>query len=157
MVLSLSERLESKLVMDTTPPALAELISALAGPVGVVSSGSNPPTVINLCAGIGELLFALDSIRGRGGIVAVEPDPLRRKLIRYRLFAHHCTAVDVCASPEELDTLRPWEQRESDLDAERPWGVPPVTSSSPTRPMPRGSESSTRTGPSPGPFRPRNA
>lgn len=124
MVLSLSERLESKLVMDTTPPALAELISALAGPVGVVSSGSNPPTVINLCAGIGELLFALDSIRGRGGIVAVEPDALRRKLIRYRLFAHRCTAVDVCASPEELDTLRPWEQRESGLDPERPWGIP---------------------------------
>jgi len=124
MVLNLAERLESELVMDTTPPAVAKLISTLAGPVDVVSSGSPPPTVINLCAGTGELLFALDDIRGRGGIVAVEPDPLRRKLISYRLFAHHCTAVDVCARPEELDTLRPWEQREFDLDPERPWGVP---------------------------------
>ncbi|MFF6997929.1 N-6 DNA methylase [Streptomyces sp. NPDC008313] len=123
-VLRLAERLESDLVMDTTPPALAELVSRLAGPVGVVSSGLDCPTVINLCAGTGELLFALDSIRARGGIVAVEPDPLRRKLILYRLFAHRCTAVDICARPEELDTLRPWEQRELDLDPERPWGIP---------------------------------
>ncbi|WP_031029151.1 N-6 DNA methylase [Streptomyces sp. NRRL WC-3725] len=123
-VLDLAERLESDLVMDTTPPALAELVSRLAGPVGVMSSGPDYPTVINLCAGTGELLFALDSIKGRGGIVAVEPDPLRRKIILYRLFAHHCTAVDICARPEELDTLRPWEQREFDLDPERPWGIP---------------------------------
>ncbi|MBZ9639539.1 N-6 DNA methylase [Streptomyces sp. PSKA30] len=123
-VLGLAERLESDLAMDTTPPAIAELISTLAGPVGLVSAGPDCPVVINLCAGIGELLFALDSIRGRGGIVAVEPDPLRRKLILYRLFAHHCTAVDICARPEELDTLRPWEQREFNLDPERPWGIP---------------------------------
>ncbi|MGW2650868.1 N-6 DNA methylase [Streptomyces sp. NPDC001393] len=124
IVLNLAERLESDLVMDTTPPALTELVSRLAGPVGVMSSGPDHPTVINLCAGTGELLFALDSIKGRGGIVAVEPDPLRRKIILYRLFAYHCTAVDICARPEELDTLRPWEQREFDLDPERPWGIP---------------------------------
>ncbi|MFJ3810559.1 N-6 DNA methylase [Streptomyces sp. NPDC090073] len=123
-VLDLAERLESDLVMDTTPPALAELVSRLAGPIGVVSSAPDHPTVINLCAGTGELLFALDSIKGRGGIVAVEPDPLRRKIILYRLFAYRCTAVDICARPEELDTLRPWEQREFDLDPERPWGIP---------------------------------
>lgn len=123
-VLGLAERLESDLVMDMTPSPLAELVSRLAGPVGVVSTGPDHPTVINLCAGTGELLFALDSIKGRGGIVAVEPDPLRRKVILYRLFAYHCTAVDICARPEELDTLRPWEQQEFDLDPERPWGIP---------------------------------
>ncbi|MET8248854.1 N-6 DNA methylase [Streptomyces sp. NPDC005202] len=123
-VLRLAERLESDLTMDTTPPAVAELISTLAGPVGLVSSGPDHPSVINLCAGVGELLFALDSIRGRGGIVAVEPDSLRRKLLLYRLFAHYCTAVDICARAEELDTLRPWEQREFDLDPEHPWGIP---------------------------------
>lgn len=123
-VLGMAERLESDLVTDTTPPALAELVSRLAGPVGVVSSGPDHPTVINLCAGTGELLFALDSVKGRGGIVAVEPDSLRRRIILYRLFAHRCTAVDICARPEELDTLRPWEQREFDLDPDRPWGIP---------------------------------
>ncbi|WEO94645.1 N-6 DNA methylase [Streptomyces sp. FXJ1.172] len=122
-VLGLAERLESDLVMDTTPPVLAELVSRLASSVGVVSSGPDHPTVINLCAGTGELLFAIDGIKGRGGIVAVEPDPLRRKIILYRLFAYHCTAVDICARPEELDTLRPWEQREFDLNRERPWGI----------------------------------
>ncbi|MFF4489573.1 N-6 DNA methylase [Streptomyces sp. NPDC001544] len=123
-VLGLAERLESDLTTDTTPLAVARLISTLAGPVGVLSSGPDHPTVINLCAGTGELLFALDSIKGRGGIVAVEPDPLRRKLLLYRLFAHHCTAVDICSQAEELDTLRPWEQRELDLDPDRPWGIP---------------------------------
>lgn len=123
-VLRLAERLESDLTMDTTPPAVAELMSMLAGPVGLVSTGPDHPTVINLCAGIGELLFALDSVRGRRGIVGVEPDPLRRKLLLYRLFAHHCTAVDICARAEELDTLSPRAQREFDLDPDHPWGIP---------------------------------
>ncbi|MER5658524.1 N-6 DNA methylase [Streptomyces sp. NPDC002131] len=122
-VLGLAERLESDLTMDTTPIAVADLISALVGPSGVLSAGPGQPSVINLCAGTGELLFARDDIGGRGDIVAVEPDPLRRKLLLYRLFAHHRTAVDICACPEELDTLRPWEQREFDLDPERPWGM----------------------------------
>lgn len=123
-VLGLAERLESHLTTDTTPPALADLISRLAGPVGVVSSGPDHPTVINLCAGTGELLFALDSVKGRGGIVAVEPDPLRRKIILYRLFARRCSTVDICERPEDLDTLRPMEQREFNLDPDRPWGIP---------------------------------
>lgn len=123
-VLGLAERLESDLITDTTPPALAELVSRLAGPPDVVSPDPDHPTVINLCAGIGELLFALGDIHGRGGVVAVEPDPLRRKLILYRLFAHRCTAVDICARPEELDTLRSSEQRAFGLNPERPWSTP---------------------------------
>ncbi|MER7845338.1 N-6 DNA methylase [Kitasatospora sp. NPDC096077] len=117
-VLALTERLESDLITDATPPALAELVGRLASPV---ASDRNRPTIINLCAGVGELLFVLGDVHGRGEVVAVEPDPLRRKLILYRLFAHHCTTVDICARPEELDTLRP---REFDLDPERPGGVP---------------------------------
>ncbi|WP_328411931.1 SAM-dependent methyltransferase [Streptomyces violaceus] len=123
-VLSLAERLESDLTTDTTAPAVAELISALVGPSGVLAAGPGQPSVINLCAGTGELLFARDDIGGRGDIVAVEPDPLRRKLLLYRLFAHHCSTVDICVRPEDLDTLRPWEQREFDLDPDRPWGMP---------------------------------
>lgn len=123
-VLGLAERLESDLTTDTTPPAIAELISTLVGPSGVLSAGPGQLSVINLCAGTGELLFARDDIGGRGDIVAVECEPLRRRLLVHRLFAHHRSAVDVCAHPEDLDTLRPWEQRESDLDPDRPWGMP---------------------------------
>ncbi|EPD55684.1 N-6 DNA methylase [Streptomyces sp. HGB0020] len=123
-VLGLAERLESDLTTETTPPAVARLISTLVGPSGVLSAGPGQPSVINLCAGTGELLFARDDIGGRGDIVAVEPDPLRRRLLLYRLFAHYCSTVDVCARSEELDTLRRWEQREWDLDPDRPWGMP---------------------------------
>ncbi|MFJ7020420.1 N-6 DNA methylase [Streptomyces sp. NPDC101117] len=123
-VLGLAERLESDLTTDTTAPAIAELISTLIGPSGELTAGPDQPSVINLCAGTGELLFARDDIEGRGDIVAVESDPLRRKLLLYRLFAHYCSSVDVCADPGDLDTLRPWEQRELDLDANRPWGMP---------------------------------
>ncbi|AVV41177.1 hypothetical protein C6376_06680 [Streptomyces sp. P3] len=123
-VLGLAERLESDLTTDTTPPTLAGLISRLVGPSGVLTAGPGQPSVINLCAGTGELLFVRDDIGGRGDIVAVESDPLRAKLLLYRLFAHYCTAVDVCARPGDLDTLRPWEQREFDLDPDRPWGMP---------------------------------
>ncbi|MEU1710243.1 N-6 DNA methylase [Streptomyces sp. NPDC005706] len=122
-VLALAERLESDLIMDTTPSTLAELVSRLVGPLDAVSPGPDHPTVINLCAGTGELLFALGDVRGSGGMVAVERDPLRRKLLLYRLFGHHRTAVDVCARPEELDTLWPSEQRDLPLDPEAPWGT----------------------------------
>ncbi len=121
-VLGLAERLESDLAMDTTPPAVAELISTLAGPVGPAWAGPDYPSVINLCAGTGELLFAMDSISGGGGVVAVEPDPLRRKILLYRLFARSGTAVDICARAEELDTLSLWEQRDLDLAPEQPRG-----------------------------------
>ncbi|HJD80773.1 N-6 DNA methylase [Kitasatospora aureofaciens] len=122
-VLGLAERLESDLITDMTPFPLAELISRLAGPLDVVSPGSDQPAVINLCAGTGELLFGLGDIRGHEGILAVEPDPLRRKLISYRLLAHHCSGVNVCADPEELDTLRPSAQRNPDPGPERPSGT----------------------------------
>ncbi|MFG3134140.1 N-6 DNA methylase [Streptomyces tendae] len=105
-VLSLAERLESDLVTDVTPAAVAELISALAGPVDAPRPGPDHPTLINLCAGIGELLFAVGDVREREHTVAVEPDVLRRKIIRYRLLAHRQNAVDVCASLGELDELR---------------------------------------------------
>ncbi|MEV5376787.1 N-6 DNA methylase [Streptomyces nondiastaticus] len=119
-VLELAERLESDLVMDTTPPVVVELVSALAGSV---AAGPGQPSVINLCAGTGELLFGLNDIGGRADIVAVESDPLRRKLLLYRVFAHRSTGVDICARPEELDTLRPWDQREF-APEEAPWGFP---------------------------------
>ncbi|MFJ2114957.1 N-6 DNA methylase [Streptomyces sp. NPDC087850] len=118
-VLKLAERLESDLAMDTTPPVLAELIGSLAGSV---MAGPGQPSVINLCAGLGELLFALDDISGRTEMVAVEPDLLRRTLLLYRLFAYESTGVDLCAHPEELDTLRPSEQGGAASDA--PWGFP---------------------------------
>ncbi|MFE7617717.1 N-6 DNA methylase [Streptomyces sp. NPDC057496] len=120
-VLGLAGRLESDLAMDTTPAVVADLISTL---VGSVAAGPGQPSVINLCAGTGELLFALDSIRGRGDIVAVEPDPLRRKLLTYRLWAHRASPVDICTHPDELDTLRLWEQREFEEDTTEAWGFP---------------------------------
>jgi hypothetical protein len=119
-VLGLAERLESDLAMDTTPPVLAELIGSLAGSV---MAGPEQPSVINLCAGLGELLFALDGISGRTEAAAVEPDPLRRKLLLYRLFAYGNTRVNLCAHSEDLDTLRPLGQREFTSD-EDPWGFP---------------------------------
>ncbi|MFE5325783.1 N-6 DNA methylase [Embleya sp. NPDC056575] len=120
-VLHLAERLESDLVMDFTPPAITRLIGELAGPV---EAGPGQPTIINLCAGIGEVLFALNSISSRGEIVAVEPDPLRRKILLYRLFAHFCSPVDICEHSAELDSLRPWEQQETQPEESPPWGFP---------------------------------
>ncbi|MEU5665261.1 N-6 DNA methylase [Streptomyces longwoodensis] len=114
-VLSLAERLESELVTDATPAAVTELISALAGQVDAASSGPGRPTLIDLCAGVGELLFALGDVRGDGSVVAVEPDALRRKILLYRLMAHHRTVVDVCASLGELDTFRPGGISSADL------------------------------------------
>ncbi|MFD5218286.1 N-6 DNA methylase [Streptomyces tendae] len=115
-VLGLAERLESDLVTDVTPAAVAELISALAGPVDAAgATGPDRPSLINLCAGIGELLFAVGDVRERDHTVAVEADALRRKIILYRLLAHRRNAVDVCASLGELDGLRSGGASSADL------------------------------------------
>lgn len=123
-VLGLAGRLESDLAMDGTPAAVAGLIAALAEPA---VQGPEPRAVVNLCAGTGELLFAIGDIDAVGEVVAVEPDPLRRRLLAYRLLAHWMAhGVEVCADTEALSEIRPQAQRlraAADPD-ERPWGFP---------------------------------
>jgi hypothetical protein len=76
--------------MDATPDAVAGLIATLADPP---LHGPEVPVVLNLCAGIGELLFALGDVDGLGEVAAVEPDPLRRRIFAYRLLAHWAAEV----------------------------------------------------------------
>ncbi|MEV7214321.1 hypothetical protein AB0O31_14655 [Kitasatospora cineracea] len=110
--LEIARRLESDLVMDITPREIVKLVTALIGPN---EGGPGQRSTINLCAGLGELLLGMgggpyEDLRGHGELIAVEPDPLRRKLLRYRLLSYEASAVDVCASPSELDTERAWNQ-----------------------------------------------
>ncbi|MEU1224476.1 N-6 DNA methylase [Streptomyces microflavus] len=104
-VLQLAGRLESDLAMDATPRPVVELIDALARPVLAVVK---PTTVLNLCAGVGDVLLALDADDGENRVAAVEPDPERRKVLEYRLLAHWAAGeILVCAEPWELDELCP--------------------------------------------------
>ncbi|MFB7454098.1 N-6 DNA methylase [Streptomyces sp. NPDC056194] len=124
VVLGLAGRLESDLAMDETPAAVADLIAALAEPVVY---GPELRAVVNLCAGTGELLFAIGDIGAVGEVVAVEPDPLRRRLLAYRLLAHWMAdGVEVCADTAELGDIRPQAQQlRADADpGEQPWGFP---------------------------------
>jgi len=120
----LAKRLESDLVMDTVPREIVSLVASLIGPN---KGGPGERSTISLCAGLGELLLAMDggpygNLRGHGELVAVEPDPLRRKLLKYRLLSYsmYGGGTDVCAQPSDLDTLRTWEQEPDD----EPWGFP---------------------------------
>lgn len=123
-VLQLAGRMESDLAMDATPQVVVDLIAALGEPV---LSAAEPKVVLNLCAGTGDLLFALGANDDVGDVAAVEPDPLRRKLLMYRLLAHWSAhAVAVRARPEELGTVRPheqWASSSADVD-EEPGGFP---------------------------------
>ncbi|MEU6758396.1 hypothetical protein [Streptomyces sp. NPDC046685] len=124
IVLGLAGRLESDLAMDETPGVVADLIAALAEPV---VHGSEPRVVVNLCAGTGELLFAVGDVDALGEVVAVEPDPLRRRLLAYRLLAHWMAeGVELCAETAELSNIRPQAQQlRSGADpGEQPWGFP---------------------------------
>ncbi|WP_124440222.1 hypothetical protein [Streptomyces sp. NL15-2K] len=110
--LEIARRLESDLVMDIAPREVVALVAALIGPN---EGGPGQRSTISLCAGLGELLLGMgggpyENLRGHGELVAVEPDPLRRKLLRYRLLSYEAGSVDVCASPSELDTERAWNQ-----------------------------------------------
>ncbi|MFI2721807.1 hypothetical protein ACH5AI_36755 [Streptomyces collinus] len=110
--LEIARRLESDLVMDITPRGVVALVAALIGPN---EGGPDQRSTISLCAGLGELLLGMsggpyEGLRGHGELVAVEPDPLLRKLLRYRLLSYEAGAADVCASPSDLDTLRAWNQ-----------------------------------------------
>jgi hypothetical protein len=110
--LEIARRLESDLVMDITPRGVVALVAALIGPN---EGGPEQRSTISLCAGLGELLLGMsggpyEGLRGHGELVAVEPDPLLRKLLRYRLLSYEAGAADVCASPSDLDTLRAWNQ-----------------------------------------------
>ncbi|WP_455352297.1 N-6 DNA methylase [Streptomyces sp. SYSU K217416] len=123
-VLGLAGRLESDLAMDETPAAVADLIARLAEPL---LYGPEPRSAVNLCAGTGELLFAIGDVEAVGDVAAVEPDPLRRRLLAYRLLAHWAAeGVVVCAGTEELPGIRPQAQQlgvVADSD-EEPWGFP---------------------------------
>lgn len=110
--LEIARRLESDLVMDITPRGVVSLVAALIGPN---EGGPDQRSTISLCAGLGELLLGMsggpyEGLRGHGELVAVEPDPLLRKLLRYRLLSYEAGAADVCASPPDLDTPRAWNQ-----------------------------------------------
>ncbi|MFC9829185.1 N-6 DNA methylase [Streptomyces albogriseolus] len=110
--LEIAKRLESDLVMDITPREVVALVAALIGPT---KGGPDQRSTISLCAGLGELLLGMsggpyEGLRGHGELVAVEPDPLLRKLLRYRLLSYEAGAADVCASPSDLDTPRAWNK-----------------------------------------------
>ncbi|MGP3952840.1 hypothetical protein [Streptomyces sp. 7N604] len=114
--LEIARRLESDLVMDVTPREVVSLVAALIGPN---EGGPGQRSTISLCAGLGELLLGMsggpyEDLRGHGGLVAVEPDPLMRKLLQYRLLSYEAGAIDVCTSPADLDTLLTWEQAPGD-------------------------------------------
>jgi hypothetical protein len=107
--LELAKRLESDLVMDTVPREIVALVASLIGPN---EGGPDQRSTISLCAGLGELLLGMDGgptgrLRGHGELVAVELDPMRRKLLKYRLLSHEMY-TDVCALPSDLDTPRWW-------------------------------------------------
>ncbi|MGW1688527.1 hypothetical protein ACWCPO_28690 [Streptomyces albidoflavus] len=101
-VLGLAGRLESDLAMDATPAVVAELIGALVRRRETAGEAECArPSVINLYAGTGDLLFALD--RGRHGrITAMEADTLRRELLGYRLLAHGERGVELYADVAAL-------------------------------------------------------
>ncbi|MFE4695187.1 N-6 DNA methylase [Streptomyces sp. NPDC056749] len=104
-VLRLAGRLESDLTMDMTPRPVVELIDALAQPV---LSTAGPVTMLNLCAGTGDVLLELAAEDGENRVAAVEPDALRRTVLRYRLLAHWAAGETlVCSDPGELDEYRP--------------------------------------------------
>lgn len=110
--LEIARRLESDLVMDITPRGVVSLVAALIGPN---EGGPDQRSTINLCAGLGELLLGMGGgpygdLRGHGELVAVEADPLLRKLLQYRLLSYEAGAADVCASPSDLDVPRAWNQ-----------------------------------------------
>lgn len=99
-VLQLAGRLESDLAMDATPRPVTELIDVLAQPV---LSVAGPVTMLNLCAGTGDVLLELAADVGETGVAAVEPDALRRTVLRYRLLAHWAAGETlVCSDPMEL-------------------------------------------------------
>ncbi|MEU8628349.1 N-6 DNA methylase [Streptomyces sp. NPDC048669] len=101
-VLNLAGRLESDLAMDATPQTVVDLVSLLVGSLG--GGTDEQASVINLCAGTGELLLGLKDLDGHGDLVAVEPDAFRRTLLISRLLCHWLGSVDVFASPTDLDT-----------------------------------------------------
>ncbi|MHB9860006.1 DNA methyltransferase family protein [Streptomyces sp. YIM S03343] len=107
----LAKRLESDVVMDTVPREIVSLVAMLIGPS---VAGPGQRSVISLCAGFGELLLGMDggpygNLGGHGELVAIEPDPLRRKLLRYRLLCYEMYGgMDVYPAPSDLDVPRTW-------------------------------------------------
>lgn len=101
-VLGFAGRLESDLVMDMTPPPLAQLIRKL---VAARQDGLDQTSLINLYAGTGDLLFALDDLPASWDTIAVEPELSRRKLLTYRWLAHWKAGPDVRAALGEAADL----------------------------------------------------
>ncbi|MFJ3937837.1 N-6 DNA methylase [Streptomyces parvus] len=124
-VLKLAGRLQSDLAMDATPRPVVELIGALAQPV---LSAAKPVAVLNLCAGAGDVLLALDADDGANYVAAVEPDALRRTVLNYRLLAHWSAGeILVCSEPEDLDGIRLSSVRSAvSAPGRGPLGFPPA-------------------------------
>lgn len=125
-VLGLAGRLESDLAMDATPPVVADLIGALVRRTAV----GGRPDVINLHAGTGDLLFALDWGR-HGRITAVEADGLRRDLLGHRLLAHGVQGIgrypdvealraDGCTAADVVVADPPYAAGERETDEDGP-------------------------------------
>ncbi|MCQ8832371.1 SAM-dependent methyltransferase [Streptomyces malaysiensis] len=93
-VLKLADQLDSDLSMTATPEPVARLTESLVGSVAGLR-------VIDLSADTGSMLLALPGLHRARAITAVEADPLRRTLLRYRLLAHGVAQGQVSEELEE--------------------------------------------------------
>ncbi len=97
-VLKLADRLESDLSMTATPEPVARLTEFLVGSVAGLR-------VVDLAADTGNMLLSLPGLHRACAITAVERDPLRRTLLRYRLLAHGIAHGQVCEGLTEGGSL----------------------------------------------------
>ncbi|MFI7308257.1 N-6 DNA methylase [Streptomyces hygroscopicus] len=93
-VLKLADRLDSDLSVTATPEPVVRLTESLAGSVAGLR-------VVDLAADTGNMLLSLPGLHRASAITAVEPDPLRRTLLRYRLLAHGVAHGQVYEELEE--------------------------------------------------------
>ncbi|MFE3628251.1 N-6 DNA methylase [Streptomyces goshikiensis] len=99
----LAASLQSDIAITTTPSPIIDIVSAL---VGSLTALGERRSVINLCAGAGDLLLGLSGAEN-GTLVAVEQDVLLRKLLAYRLLSRFMGSIEVCSDFSDLDGLHP--------------------------------------------------